>query len=294
MRIWRPNSASSRVLVAAQKVLSTYPYPITFKQLYYRLVADGVIENSMPKYRMLNNLITNSRKFGRLSPSLFVPIQASRVRYQTPAEYLEKCVELYHLDRTRSQKNYVEVWVERNTIYNFVEHLLAPYDIPVFVMQGNSNYAFAYQAYLRLQDAANNGKVPRVICLTDLCVSSFNSFEYFLTEMASLFDVSYQDIASIIFCLGVLPDHIVRYDLVEAPNQTKDRRTRGFDQRYGDLLESLDFPRNTRVELESIDPKSLRELLYNTIFGILDYGLMCEVARREEDEKAVLRNIVSR
>ena len=294
MKIWRPNAASSKVLISAQKVLNSYPYPITFKQLYYRLVSEGVIDNSMPKYRMLNNLITNARKYGRLSPSLFVPKQVGRVTAFSPEDYLGKCIDLYHLDRTRSQKNYVEVWVERNTIFSFVEHLLAPYDIPVYVMQGNSNYAFAYQAYQRLQAAADEGKVPRVICLTDLCVSSYNSFEYFLSEMASLFGVSYQDMSSIIFCLGILPDHIVRYDLVEAPNTTKDSRVRGFDQKYGDLLESLDFPRNTRVEIEAIDPKSLRDLLYNTIFGIIDYGLMLEVEKREAtDKKKLLSSVLT-
>lgn len=292
MKAWRPNTVSSRVLLAAQRVLNEYQYPITFKQLYYRLVADGVIENTMSKYRMLNNLVTNARKHGRLQPSLFVPVGPASLATVDPQAYLKACIDLYHIDRTQTQKNYVEVWVEKNTVYNFVEHLLRPYDVPVYVTQGNSNYAFAYQAYKRLRAATQAGKVPRVIVLSDLCVSSHNNFEYYLTEMASLFEVSYAEIANVIFALGVLPDHIVRYDLVEAPSRTNDKRTQHFDEKYGDILESLDLPRNTRVELEAIDPKSLRELIYNTVFGILDYNAMLEVEAREKVDKQALRESV--
>lgn len=281
MKAWRPNTESSRVLLAAQRVLNEYQYPITFKQLYYRLVADDVIENNMSKYRMLNNLVTNARKYGRLQPSLFVPPSPVGLATIPPEQFLETAANHYHIDRTQTQKNYVEVWVDKNTVHNFVDHLLRPYDVPVFVTQGNSNYAFAYQAYKRLRAATQAGKVPRVIYLTDLCVSSHNNFEYYLTEMASLFEVSYSEIANVIFQLGVLPDHIVRYDLVEAPSRTNDRRTANFEEKYGDILESLDLPRHTRIELEAIDPKSLRELLYNTVFGILDYNSMREVERRE-------------
>lgn len=292
MRAWRPNTESSRVLLAAQRVLNEYQYPITFKQLYYRLVAEGVIENNMSKYRMLNNLVTNARKYGRLQPSLFVPAAPVGLIDVPPDKFLETAAGLYHIDRTQTQKNYVEIWVEKNTVHNFLDHLLRPYDVPVFVTQGNSNYAFAYQAYKRLREATQKGKVPRVIVLTDLCVSSHNNFEYYLTEMASLFEVSYSEIANVIFQLGVLPDHIVRYDLVEAPSRTNDRRTAHFDEKYGDILESLDLPRNTRVELEAIDPKSLRSLIYNTVFGILDYNAMREVEIREEaDKKALLDSV---
>lgn len=265
---------------------------MTFKQLYYRLVADGAIENTISKYRMLNNLITNARKYGRLHPSLFVPSSPVMLSDVEPSQYLEKCIDLYHIDRTKTQKNYVEVWVEKNTVFSFVDHLLRPYDIPVFVSQGHSNYAFAYQAYQRLRAAAQRGKVPRVIVLQDLCVSSHNNFEYYLSEMASLFQVSYSEISNVIFSLGVLPDHIVRYDLVEAPSTTNDRRTASFDAKYGDLLESLDFPRNTRVELEAIDPKMLRSLIYNTVFSILDYEQMLALEKRELADKEQLRQLL--
>jgi hypothetical protein len=292
MRAWRPNTESSRVLLASQRVLNEYPYPVTFKQLYYRLVATGVIENSMSKYRMLNNLITNARKYGRLHPSLFVPTTPVSLASIPVSGYLQTCIDHYHLDRTSTQKNYVEVWVEKNTVHSFVDHLLRPYDVPVFVTQGHSNYAFAYQAYKRLRAATQAGKVPRVICLTDLCVSSHNNFEYFLTEMASLFEISYAEVVNVIFSLGILPDHIVRYDLIEAPSRTNDRRTASFDEKYGDILESLDLPRNTRVELEAIDPKMLRTLIYNTVFGILDYDSMLEVERREQKDKETLNKML--
>ena len=293
MKAWKPNKASAQVLLSAQRVLNEYQFPITFKQLYYRLIAEGVIENSQSKYRMLNNLITNARKHGRLNPSLFVPAAPLHRVDVSVENYLQTCANLYHIDRTKTQKNYVEIWVEKNTVHHFVSHLMAQYDVPVYVSQGHSNYSFAYQAYERLRLAAQSGKVPRVIFLMDLCVSSFNNYEYFVQEMAALFKVSYNEMASVIFCQGVLPDHIVRYDLVEAPSSTNDRRVKPFEDRYGDLLESLGFPRTPRIELEAIDPKDLRALIYNTIFGILDYSQMLSIEKREHDDKELLKSLIS-
>lgn len=288
-KTWKPNKVSSGILLASQRVLNEYAYPITFKQLYYRLVGEDVIPNDMAAYRKLNTLITNARKHGRLSPSLFVPTLPPANDDHLLDTYLTRCIDAYHIDRLTDQQNYIEVWVGNEEMYGFMSHLLHEYDIPVFVSQGYSSYPFTYQAYRRMSAAVQRGQVPRILYFSDLSVSSMNIFESLLNEMALLFEVSYTEISSIIFSVGVLPDHVVKYDLSISPEESSDSRIKLFDKKYGDILESINLPRNIKVELEAVDPKELRALLYNSVFSILDYNLMREIEKKEVEDKEKLK-----
>lgn len=298
VKTWKPNKESSKILLAAQRVLNEYQYPITFKQLYYRLVTEEAIDNSLASYRKLNSLITNARKNGRLAPSLFIPnfVEDNQDEEDTTRleNYLDRVVNEYHIDRMTNQKNYVEVWVGNEEMYGFMSTLLAKFDVPVYVFQGYSSYQFTYQAYRRMSAAVQRGQVPRILYFSDLSVSSMNIFESVLNEMASMFEMSYTEISSIIFSVGVLPDHVVKYDLVTAPDAPSDSRVKLFDEKYGDILESIGLPRNIKVELESVDPKWLRALLYNAVFSILDYNVMREVEKKEQEDREKLRAILSR
>lgn len=294
-KTWKPNKESAKILLAAQRVLNEYQYPITFKQLYYRLVAEEVIDNNMASYRKLNTLVTNARKNGRLAPSLFIPDLSEPEDDEEKLEaYLEKAIEAYHINRMTNQKNYVEVWVGNEEMYGFMSALLTKYDVPVYVFQGYSSYQFTYQAYRRMSAAVQRGQVPRILYFSDLSVSAMNIFESILNEMSAMFDMSYTEMCSIIFSVGVLPDHVVKYDLVAAPDAPTDSRVKLFDEKYGDILESIGLPRNIKVELEAVDPKWLRSLLYNAVFSILDYNVMREVEKKEQEDKEKLRAILSR
>jgi len=289
---WRPTPASARVILSAQSVLNEYPYPITFKQLFYRLAAGGVVEYTESSYRALNSLVTKARKHGRLHPSLFVPPQESPSTASVERGYFSKALQEFRLDRLQGQPSYVEIWVEKNTMLHFVQSIVKDFDIPVYSSQSDTTYSFTYQAYRRINEQVRKGKIPRIIWLSDLSVSSVNIFESFLNDMAALFEVSYRDISSIIFQLGVAPEHVVYYGLVPAPFPCKDKRLRQFEAKYGDLLQSIDLPRNTCVDIESIDPKDLRDLIFNTLFSLIDYGTIETVIEEESNAKRRLTAVL--
>lgn len=289
---WKPNRVSSKILLASQQVLNEYPYSITFKQLYYRLTTSQTIDNDTASYRKLNTLITNARKHGRLSPSLFVPNSPPVDEDQLLETYLDRCVNSYHINRLTDQKNYIEVWVGNDEMHGFMSSLLQRFDVPVYVSQGYSSYPFTYQAFKRMSSAVQQGQVPRILYFSDLSVSSMNIFESLLDEMSILFEVSHAEISSIIFPVGILPDHVVKYDLAISPENSTDLRIKLFDEKYGDILESINLPRNIKVELEAVDPKELRSLLYNSVFSILDYNVMREVEKQEAEDKLKLKDLL--
>jgi len=282
---WSPQGRSLKLITACLRYFEEYSESVTLKQLFYLMVEDGLLRNDEASWRKLKTITLKARKYKRLpATSLSLNKHPVKTSYTVePADYIEKMVRDFRIPRTYGQDNYVEIWVEREPLNIFVEHLLGKYDIPVYVTGGYANYNFIYSAAQRLKDSTSRKGSPRIVYLSDFSASSFKMFEMLSEELGSELGLTRQEVGSVLFKAAVLPEQFIKFNLPKCFTPSKEEKSARFSALYGDVLGVMGLKTNTCVEIESLNPKDFSDLLHNIVFGLLDPDTLAEVARKEAD-----------
>jgi hypothetical protein len=100
--------------------------PMTIRQLFYRLVSIGALENSRPDYVKVSRIMTIARNDGRVDWDAIVdrsrPDYAPTV-WTDAAEYVETIRNGYRKDYWNTQPALVEIWVEKDAVVGSIEDL---------------------------------------------------------------------------------------------------------------------------------------------------------------------------
>lgn len=293
MANWRPTKDSSELLRHCQRVLGEYDSSITLRQLYYILASEGHVSLDEASYRKVKNLMINARKASKVPPTTFSkPYKAlDESVYSTAASYLEDCVGSYRIPRTYNQPNHVEIWVEREPHKVFVESVVSEYDVPVFTTGGYSSFSFVFDAAKRIESSAERRGSPRILYLSDFSPSSVNMFESQVSEISSHLSMSREEVEAIMLRVCVEPEHIIRYDLPIIESARPTQKTALFEATYSDLLETLGLPKVPFVEIESLNPKDLEEIINNVLFSLTDQEVLTKVPILESDNRKKLEEL---
>jgi hypothetical protein len=62
MTIAMTSHCYSTIVESTNKILSEYSYPLTLRQIYYRLVANGMIPNKRSAYNSLSKWLVKARE----------------------------------------------------------------------------------------------------------------------------------------------------------------------------------------------------------------------------------------
>jgi len=291
---WKPTKDSASLLLACQNLIGEYSGSITLRQLFYLLVATGHIDYSETSYRKVKNLMINARKHGRVPPTTFsydksVPSDAV---YGDPQAYLTKCYSDYRIPRTYNQPNHIEIWVEREPHKTFVSSLVSEYDIPVYVTGGYSSFSFVFEAAKRIEASVDRAGSPRVLYLSDLSPASINMFESQVSEISSHLDLTREEVDAIMLRVGLEPEHVVKFDLPILEEISPTQKTVLFEDKYSDLLEMFDIPRIPIVEIESLNPIDLADVVSNVLFSLTDQDVLGDVAILEDKNRKILDAVI--
>ena len=105
---------------------------MTIRQLFYRLVSIGALENSRQDYVKVSRIMTIARNDGRVEWDAIVdrsrPDYAPSV-WDDAAEYGQTLRSSYRKDYWRTQPTHVEIWVEKDAVVGSIEDLT---DYPFF------------------------------------------------------------------------------------------------------------------------------------------------------------------
>src|SRR5688572_9787270 len=94
-------------------------YVLTLRQLYYQLVSRDIIPNKQAEYSKLSTLLKEGRMGGivdwdAIEDRLRKPDKPAE--FNTPTEIVQAAHDQYRLPRMAKQKNYIEVWVEKDAL----------------------------------------------------------------------------------------------------------------------------------------------------------------------------------
>lgn len=223
----------------------------TLRTMFYRLVSLEIIPNTEQVYKSLSSTTVKARKKGKLPWDSFsdegrLVLGHFQEEYRSPNQYLQLCINLlknasqtYTIPRWYRQPNYVEVWIEKQALADTFSSFLEGRDVKIVVNKGYAGWSFLYENCKRLNKIDTAGKQIHVLYFGDLDPSG-KDMDRHLEEAFINFGldgkVDFQRVA-------VTQEQVEEFNLPPIPNSqetidkvNRDRRTRGFIEKYGKLI----------------------------------------------------------
>lgn len=255
---------------------------LTLRQLYYQLVSRDVIPNSQKEYAKLSILLTKGRMAG------IVDWSAIEDRGRTPKipfsingvqEALDVIADQYRINRQQGQKNYIEVWVEKDALSNVFARVTEPYHIRLMVNKGYSSSSAMYEAANRFRKAYSRNNQKGILL-------------YFGDHDASGKDMV-RDVEERLREMGVKSlkvinpaltmEQVNEYDPPENPAKQTDPRAKWYIEKYGE----------SSWELDALPPPVLMQIIRDNVVKYMDLELFKEVRIKEANQKKVITQYAS-
>ena len=247
-----------RLLPYVLDVISQYDIPLTVRQIYYRLVAAGVIKNSRSSFNSLDKCIVRARLNGDIP---FEKIEdRSRVflagdfEFEEPDDYmawridsLKQSAELYEVPYWMFQPEYVEVWLEKDALSALFRQVCDKLHVVLAACRGYPSLTYLYKAAQRLM---NVGKPITILYFGDYDPRGKDIQRYITETLNREFDLDVR-----VERVALTREQIERYDLPPDLTKKTDTLARKWIEIEGDNV----------WELDALEPKLLMHLVEQAI-----------------------------
>jgi hypothetical protein len=162
----------------------------------------------------------------------------------------------------------VEVWLEKDALAGVLFPVTSRYDVPLMVARGYASVTYLHAAAMDLLEA---GKRTVILHFGDHDPSgqdAADKIESTLREFAPEIEIEFRRCA-------VTPEQIERWRLPTRPTKKTDSRAKGWNGRRS-------------VELDAVDPNTLRALCNAWIESIIPKGWLDTMRVAEESERDFL------
>ena len=251
-------------------------YPMTCRQVYYRLVSDGSIQKTEAQYDAVVRLLGLMRREGAI-PFQWLADSTRWMRkpstHNSMEDALAAAAHFYRRDLWTDQDSYVEIWLEKEALAGVLVEVTDSWHVPLMVTRGYPSLSFLHSASETIADA---GKRAFIYYLGDLDPSGIDisrTVESGLREFAPHTDISFQRIA-------VTQDQVIQFNLQTRPTKKSDPRSEKFQ--------------GESVEVDAIPPAILRSMVEQYILLHLDPEKVDQCRRIESAERATLAHIAEK
>jgi len=262
-----------RSIEGARKVLEE-DHPMTLRQIHYELVSRHVTKNTKSAYHALSKALVHARREG------IIPWEWMEDRTRIPRsismwddlqDFAECCMVSYRRNVWVGQPNYIEVWLEKDSLSGHFLDVLEPYGVTLNVARGFDGWSSIHDAAERFQEAG----APGIL----LYFGDFDSSGVYMPISLKERLADQGAYPNIMRCALTLDD-IERYKLPPDFAKKSDSRTPWFIAQYGDIA----------VELEALPKKVLRERIKEEVTKYMDLSALEAVRQLEERENSALQN----
>lgn len=288
---WNPSTQSITLIMHINDVLEEYReqgYKLTLRQLYYQLVSRDIIPNSVRAYMKIGNVVNRGRLAGFIDWAMIedrLRIPQSRNHWDSPKQIIEAAAETYYRSRWADQRNYIEVWVEKDAVSNIIQPVCQEYDVTFMANRGYSSQSAMYDAAKRYEAAHFEGKTITLIYFGDHDPSGIDMTRDIRDRMGLFLEyrelVAEENIIIQVDRVALNMDQVRQYHPPENPAKMTDSRFQSYVNRYGDKS----------WELDALEPKVLEQLVEDTIKAFIDRDPWTEVEDEEADHQAQLMKV---
>lgn len=279
-------------IIDAAQVLLDVERPMTLRHLYYLLLSDHVLrgEDSQAckrSYRQLARIISLARRSGEIPFRALVDTIRTRIKpssWSGLSDFVDDTAELYRKDLWARQKNYVEIWVEKDAIAGVVSGITYGYDVNLRPVRGYSSLTFLHQA---AEEMCKITKPVHLYYLGDHDPSGHDierASRDGLFEMFGLEGVGWPAREVYWTRLGLNIEDMEKFEIIPLPAKPGDSRYKKFTEEYG----------TDAAELEALPPEVLRGRVRAAIEQHIDAEEWKKLQRIEELERATYQRTIGK
>jgi hypothetical protein len=278
----RISPARLEVIAHANRVIAAYQaqgLTLTLRQLYYRFVATDIIPNTDEAYRRLGGIINDGRLTGRIDWEAIEDRGRKlieRSHWSNPSDIIDMTALAYARDKWEGQKNYVEVWVEKQALEAVIDQASKPLDVACYACKGYTSQSEMWRAAQRFRDVRRKGKNVIIIHLGDHDPSGIDMTRDIRDRINDVFGVRVH-----IDRIALNMNQVEQYTPPPNPAKLTDSRATGYVDAYG--YESW--------ELDALEPVVLNELIQRKIKVYMNVPLFEEKLAQQEREREQLNHV---
>lgn len=270
-------TATAELVERAVQILSA-EQPMTVRQLFYRLVSDQALENSVRDYKKLSRVMTDARESAQV-PFEWI-VDRSRPTY-TPNVFddlkdgltaLRNC---YRKDYWQEQPAHVETWTEKDAIIGSIEPVTNELGVTVRVSRGFTSTTRVHEI---ASVFAGISKPIFVYYLGDHDPSG-RAIEMDLYDRISRYGPDFQ-----MARLAIREEDIDDFNLPPLRIKAGDTRAAAFRRAFG----------NRCVELDALPPEELRRRVRRAIDRHIEKRAWERALAVERAEQESIASIVTR
>jgi hypothetical protein len=264
---------TQEIRTAILRVLET-ERPATCRSVFYRLVSWGAIDKTEAEYKgTVIRLLSRMRLDGTLPWHWIADGTRRRHKPHTfggLAAMLEYSQETYRRSLWDDQREYVEIWCEKDAIVGVLEQVTWDWDVPLLPCKGYPSLTYLHEAAGQI---AAVGKPAHLYYFGDRDPSGVDidkNVERRLRQFAPNADITFTRVA-------VLESQIEELALPTRPTKNTDSRSKTFE--------------GESVEVDAIPPSKLREMARACIMRHIDTAAWNALKRTETLERETLASI---
>ena len=250
--------------------------PVTVRQVFYRLVSEGIVRKTEGEYgRTVGRLMVEMRMAGEL-PFGWVADSTRWIHrpdtFDSVKDALRETARTYRRPLWRGRR--VEVWCEKEALAGVLVDVTYPWDVPLIVQRGYPSITYLYSI---AEEIKHQGDPTVIYQFGDYDPSGLDIIRFCRQKLVELApDV--EDLVT--FELAALtPEQIHKWDLPGRPTKRSDTRSRDF--------------RGESVDLDAVPPGQLRALAEDCIERWIDPELLARTQAIEAQERALLQSFAA-
>lgn len=248
--------------------------PMTCRQIFYRLVSQGVVGKTEAEYKStVVRLLGEMRRAGVL-PYGWIADNTRWMRkpqtWNSMKSMLARTAETYRRSLWLDQDAYVEVWLEKDALAGVLYQVTSRWDVPLMVTRGYPSITFLHSA---AEEIAHSDRPTYLYYFGDHDPSGIDiprKIESGLREFAPDAEIHFERVA-------VTLDQIDELDLPTRPTKKTDTRSKSFE--------------GESVEADAIPPVTLRLMAERCIEQHIDDDVLATTKQIEQLERESLEEI---
>jgi hypothetical protein len=276
----RTRAQIEAIRAAIDGILAT-DHPQTVRQVFYQLVARGVIEKTEAEYqKTVIRLLSEMRLNGRVRWDWIVD-ESRRTRitrtFDNISDALENTATHYRRSALRDCDAYIEIWCEKEALSGIIWEAASEYDVPVVVSKGMPSLTQVFGSFLNIKRAARVGKYSYLYQFGDHdptgCLIP-KTIEARLVEFCRKHD-----------CPPPIVERVALTERQIAQHQLPTRPTKRDGNTHANSFEG------DSVELDALPSSELRELVRECIERHIDQTALETLRAAEESEREILERL---
>jgi hypothetical protein len=258
----------SPILREAARIAASYSTPVTLRQLFYRLVAAGLLPNTQAAYKTLSAKTAEARRAGWFPRLLDRGRMIHRfTSFASDTQARAWLRRIYRRDRTQGQPWALYLGVEKAGIVEQLTDWFGDLGVPVLALGGYSSQSYVQDV---ADDVASQGRPAVLLYAGDHDPSGEDIDRDFLARSGCFAQVER---------VALTAAQVEAYQLPPQPGKTTDSRAAGFLARHGRLVQ---------VELDALAPDDLQGLYQAAIDRYWDPAAHAAALAQEAQERGRL------